>query len=135
MTVIDWDDSLSVNVVQIDNQHKQLVRILNQLFKEVESGKIDMDLSSTLHKLVEYTTYHFSTEENYFEKLNYELAEPHISLHNAFISKVGEFKGQLQENDPLLFADIIEYLVEWIVNHIKGADKAFTQCFNDNGVF
>ena len=70
MAFLDWDDSLSVNVTEIDDQHKKLIGTLNDLYDAMDDGKGNDVLGKILKELTDYTVYHFQTEENYFKKFN-----------------------------------------------------------------
>ncbi len=39
MALIDWDKSLSVNVEEIDQQHKKLIAMINELNEAMRNGK------------------------------------------------------------------------------------------------
>ena len=70
MVFMNWDESLSVHVKKIDDQHKKLIHIINRahdtnLLEDREEG------DKILNELLEFTRVHFSTEEKYFEKCNY----------------------------------------------------------------
>ena len=135
MAFIQWDDSFSVNVREIDQQHQKLVGMLND-FEERLRQDPNQAFQALLDSLVEYTQYHFSTEEKYFEKFSYSDARAHIEEHRKFVEKVLDVRSSFIKHGKLiLFFEITSFLKDWLTTHIKGSDKAYAKCFNDNGLF
>jgi hemerythrin len=71
MELIKWKDVFSVKVSEVDNQHKKLIGLINQLYDAMRVGKGREVLGSVLTELVNYTIYHFSTEERLFREYGY----------------------------------------------------------------
>ena len=88
MAFIDWDDSFSVKVKEIDAQHKRLVDMLNELYDAMRQGKGKEVLGKIIGGLIEYTDVHFKTEEKYFDKFGYPETEAHKKEHSDFVQKV-----------------------------------------------
>ncbi len=91
MAIITWNESLMVGIPDIDKQHQSLVVGINNLQDAMAQGKGKDFLEHLLDDMLAYSTIHFSTEENYFEKFNYDDAQQHIKEHRAFAKKVVEF--------------------------------------------
>ena len=134
MALMQWDDSFSVNVKEIDQQHQKLVGMLNEFYGHVgkDAGQA---FRALLDSLVEYTQYHFSTEEKYFKKFMYPDAANHADEHKEFTEKVLDVKNRLYQKKLVLSLEITTFLKDWLTHHIKGSDKAYGQFFNDNGLF
>ena len=74
MAFIDWADSYSVNVAEMDKQHQQLVSLINELHRAMMAARVESTLETvadevasmgkTLQELIDYTSYHFATEES-----------------------------------------------------------------------
>jgi hemerythrin-like metal-binding protein len=130
-----WKDEYSVNVKEIDEQHKGLFTIINSLIKENDSLSASEDhVKEIIGEIVAYKTNHFCTEENYFKKFNFEGAEEHITAHKTFETKVGEIQKQ-HEGDVMGFSyALVDFLEDWLVGHLMHMDKKYTQCFNANGL-
>jgi len=134
MGTITWNDSLSVKVLAIDQQHKKLVDMINELSDAMRSGKGRDVLSKIISGLILYTGTHFKTEEKYFDQFGYPEAEIHKKEHEAFVLKVLEFKKGFEKGDLNLTVEIMDFLSDWLQNHIKGSDKKYSQFFNDHGL-
>ncbi|MBP2134341.1 hemerythrin [Methanomicrobium sp. W14] len=134
MAYMNWSDDLSVQINEIDEQHKKLVSQINALHDGMRSGKGKDALEKTLKELAEYTQYHFGTEEKYMKKFGYPDYEKHKKEHDAFVAKVVDFQDSFSSGKLGLSIDVMKFLSGWITGHIKGTDKNYIDCFRENGV-
>jgi len=134
MALITWSDELSVNVDRIDGQHRQLVIMINDLNDAMKAGKGQEILNTILEKMVGYAEEHFILEEYYFEKFGYSEAATHKSEHDQFVKKVVKFISGFDSGKPLLTLEVIDFLKDWLIDHIKGSDQKYSVCFNENGL-
>lgn len=129
-----WSDELSVNITEIDEQHQNLINLINNLHEAMLERKGKEVLGDILDKLAAYTVYHFSTEENYMKKFEYIGFLSHKREHDAFVSKVESFIADYQANKLGISMDLMSFLKDWVSNHIKGTDKKYTNTFQKNGL-
>jgi len=136
MAYIKWEDSFSVGVKEIDEQHQKIIEIINRLEQMYENKDFkDFVLEDTLKELSEYANYHFETEEKYFQKFAYEKTESHVAMHNNYRDKIGELKIKyLEEKKQEVFFELSNYLHDWWLWHINNADKEYVECFQNNGL-
>ena len=134
MALIQWDDSLSVKVVEIDRQHQQLIEMINDLNNAMSHGKGKAVLGKIINGLVNYATTHFITEEKYFDKFGYPEAISHQKEHTDFVIKVSGFKDEFEKGNIALPMQIMGFLSDWLENHIKGSDQKFGPFFNEKGL-
>ena len=134
MAFLEWDDSFSVKVQEIDNQHHELVNMLNGLNDAMKAGKSKDNMGSILDGMVDYAAVHFALEEKYFDQFNYLKSFTHKKEHARFVKKVLEFKHGFDNGHMMLSLDVMSFLKEWLVSHIKGIDKDYIQCFTENGL-
>ena len=88
-----------------------------------------------MNELLDYACYHFSTEEELFKKHQYPETDYHILEHNGYINKVNDFiKCYVQKND-LEKQDLVNFLIEWIIVHIKDSDQEYARYFREKGIF
>jgi hemerythrin len=134
MPLITWDDSYSVNVEEIDLQHKKLISLINDLDEGMKSGKSKNILESIISELINYTKYHFDTEEKFFKEFNYPEAQMHEKEHNEFVKQIAEFHEQYENGKTLLSVDLMMFLKKWLTEHIKGTDQKYSAFFNEHGL-
>ena len=131
---ISWDDSYRVNVKQLDDEHKKLVVMINELHEAMQVGKGKEMLSGILGRMVTYVGSHFSNEEKYMEKFSYPDYEAHKKEHNDFVKKTLEFQQNFNDGKMGLSIEVMFFLKEWLLNHIKGSDQQYGPFFNEKGL-
>lgn len=132
--LMKWNDSYSVNVREIDAQHKQLFELVNELLDAMQKQKAQDIILKIINGLADYAVDHFKFEEKYFQQFNYPQTAEHVKEHEAFIKKVTEFKKGYEENPNLLTIQVLHFLRDWLKKHIKGTDKNYVAFFNQNGL-
>lgn len=134
MSLITWDESLSVNVAEIDSQHRKLVAMINELHDAMKSGKGKDVLGRILSGLISYTDSHFKAEEKYFAQFKYPDTAAHVKEHVAFVKKVTEFQTDFEGGRLTVSIDTLYFLRDWLQGHIKGTDKKYSAFFHENGL-
>ncbi len=134
MAIIQWSSSLSVGINEIDKQHERLVKLINDLNEAMRIGKGKEILSKIINELTTYALTHFSTEEKYFDKFQYLETKPHKGEHQAFVQKVSTFKKDFEEGRVGLTIPIMNFLSDWLQNHIMISDKKYAPFLIEKGV-
>lgn len=134
MAFINWDNSYSVGVAIIDNQHKRLVNIVNELNDAMGAGKGKEVLGKVLHELVQYVNTHFKTEEEYMVKYSYDEYEQHRYEHEKLTDEVKRFYEDFCANKAVLSIQIMNFLRNWLMDHILVKDKRFGKFLNEKGI-
>ena len=129
-----WDETYSVNVMKIDAQHKHLIDLVNELHAEMSKGQGKTVLGKTLGKLIDYTANHFATEETYFELYGYTDAAAHKKEHAALVDKVVAFRTDFSNGKVGISIEVMNFLRDWLRDHIKGSDKKYSTLFNSKGL-
>ena len=134
MALINWSSNLSVNIAEIDQQHKKLIDLINELNEAMKMGKGTNVSGKILNELVNYTLTHFKTEERYFAFYKYPDAEKHIQEHETFTIKVSDFVAGIEQNKLTFTLEMMRFLSEWLKKHIMGTDKQYSEFFNQKGL-
>ena len=92
-------------------------------------------VENALLDLKTYVAFHFAEEEKFFKKFQYEKAVEHIAQHHIYEEKINELHDRYSNGEQNMENEIIDFLDEWILNHINIADKQYTQCFHEHGLF
>jgi len=129
MDKIVWDQAFSVGVEEIDQQHKQLVEIINHLI-ELDGISVSSErISDTLTRMTEYADYHFTSEERMMQSAGYPGTEAHKLEHVAFMRKTAEFAlGTMSYNQTVPHA-LVTYLKDWLLDHILVSDMQYKPFF------
>ena len=134
MALVNWDGSFSVNVSEIDQQHKRLVMMINELSDAMKQGKGTDILGKIVNELISYTATHFKTEEKYFDQFGYPDTASHKKEHMDFVQKVSDFKDGFEKGQLTLSIEVMNFLSDWLQNHIKDTDMKYSQFFNEKGL-
>jgi len=132
---IQWNDEYSVNVKEIDKQHKNYFDILNKMYDFIYKQKSQSELKKVLDVLLEYADVHFKTEEEYFDKFNYKNSAEHKKEHQKFRDQMAVFYKKFAAGDLEITMELIDFLEDWLVYHVDLQDKKYIKCFNKHGLF
>jgi hemerythrin len=128
LTIAYWNDNMSVGIELIDNQHKNLIILTNQLFEACRRGgdKREAVFKEVMSRMVEYVSIHFTTEQELFERINYPDGEAHKREHDDLTFKVLESSKEYYGSGKSNIAnDLVKFLKDWILSHIAYSDKMF----------
>ena len=134
MPLIAWDQGFSVGVGSIDEQHKKLIGLLNDLHDAMRFGKGRDVLGKVLAELIDYTAYHFRTEEGLFAKYGYPEHAAHEREHRDLTRQAMELKERFERGDTAITIDVMNFLKDWLNDHILGSDKRYGPFLAGKGV-
>ena len=132
--LIRWSQNLSVGINSIDEQHKVLVDLINELYKQMHSGLGNDAVGATLGRLVDYTANHFKYEEKLFREHNYSEQSGHQELHNTLVGQIVQFQEEYARGEKDVSLELMEFLKEWLLTHIKKTDMAYSSFLISRGV-
>ena len=122
MKNIIWDESLSVDAGEIDEEHRRLIDLFNILSHSVAAGDAAEYIEAVLEELISCTIWHFRHEERLMLMYKYNGLEQHKSEHNDLIDSVRELQQKFHKENKQLTNEDIEYLEDWLTQHIIGQD-------------
>jgi len=124
-----WTSDFETGIRVIDEQHKTLFEIGNDLsLLIVKKGNTDHsdEILIKLDELLEYSKYHFSTEEDLFEKYHYQFTDDHKYQHQSFITYLDNIKfSEFKEEHERAVKNLVNYIAKWIFKHISNSDAKF----------
>jgi hemerythrin len=127
MTKVAWDKKLSIGIKLIDEQHKSLIKKLNDVSSAIENGLGEREITKTLEFLSEYADFHFSTEEKHMKENNYPGLAQQKMKHQEFMDTLSNLEQDFEEegSTSALSNAINDFLFNWLTSHIQGLDKEF----------
>jgi len=134
MLGIDWRETMSVGVEEIDKQHKQLVDTIQTLNQAIIAHEVENNLVVIFERLFDYMNNHFATEEMYFDKFHYLEAEEHKAAHDFFKERVIEMHEKINKDIHELSLELVAFLEFWLVGHVMVMDKKYVDCFHEHGL-
>lgn len=136
MVAIKWDESLSVGVDLIDEQHKMLIDRINDISAAIERHHAAPKIIKTLDFLIEYTDFHFGTEEKHMVKNHYPGYEGHKKAHDDLKTTLGHLEEDFMEEGATedLAGSINVFLVNWLIKHIHAVDTEFGRFLREQDI-
>lgn len=134
MALIAWSDSLAVKVKGLDEQHQELVRMINGLHDAMKAGTGKQVLTGLVDQLKDYARVHFKAEEELLRKHRYPDLATHRSEHEKFIAQVLDFEQAFTSGGAVLTMEVMNFLKNWLVGHIQGTDQKYSPFLNQQGI-
>ncbi len=128
-----WYDNYNIGVEQVDKQHRQLAKTIKKLQKSLTQGRFTPETGETLKFLVDYTKHHFAEEEALMEDIGYEEIDHHRKLHKKLVNQVVEILLNLKKGKQIDAYELIDFLTEWLTNHIVHEDKKIGKAIERQG--
>ena len=134
MDYFQWSDELSVGNSLIDQDHKELVNLVNELHQAVQDGKSNETLGRILQALFTYTQEHFQREELLMEHINYVDKEAHLDQHKKLIDQVVVLQDAFDRGRVEVANNTAELLRYWLTHHIMRTDKKLSLAIAASGL-
>ena len=131
---LKWKSDYSVGIASIDLQHQKLIELINSLQTAVDYSTGEHFERRALDELVDYTKTHFRYEEGLMEKNGYADFESHCSEHARMIARVDQVLESYHRDQHGALQEALDFLKDWLINHINGTDKQYSQFLIDKGV-
>ena len=124
---IKWVPLYETKHKLIDSQHKELVNIVNELYTATTNSGPNSNEAfiKSIKKCIDYTQYHFATEEKIMDLINYSDAKNHKAMHKSFYLEIVDQIRKYEEGQPFVANKFIKILKDWLLEHIGFQDKKF----------
>jgi len=134
MALITWNENFSINITEIDSQHKKLIELINELHEAMKVAKGKDVMGNILSELVNYTVYHFGTEEKLFQKHGYPEYATHKKRHDDLTKQVKDTADKFNKGGNIITVEVMSFLKDWLQNHILTVDKRYAPFLSSKGV-
>ena len=134
MPLVTWDETYSVRVKKLDEQHQKLFALLNALHEAMRQGSGQAAVRETLHELATYTVTHFRAEEELMRKANYLGFAAHQAEHQRFVAKVQQLTEDLAAGRNVSSMQVVGFIKDWLAGHILKTDRSYSAHLNAQGV-
>jgi hemerythrin len=134
MAIFAWNESYSVRVRQMDEQHQKLFEIINSLAEAMRIGKGDDVVRDTVEQMAVYTRTHFLQEEVLMRQTGYPALPAHQEQHRKLMAEVEQYKRALEEGRSASSVSLLNFVRQWLMHHIRDSDKAYSDHLNAHGI-
>ena len=128
---IVFDSEHYVGITEIDEQHRELVRLVNRLNGAIKNREGDEVLHKLFDDLLSFTGFHFATEHRLMEQYGYVEIARHDGEHAMLVNEAEHLQTRLSQGGELL---ALQSIKDWLLNHIKYADKPLGKFLIGKGV-
>jgi hemerythrin-like metal-binding protein len=118
----------------MDDQHINLVKILNELHAAMLKGQAQSVAGPLFKKLTNYVLEHFSSEERLMETTKFPRLAEHRAEHQDLTCKAAEFVDRYEQGDQTMYPQLLRFVRDWQQDHMLTVDKQYTQWLNEHGV-
>lgn len=125
MEKIIWDDSFSVGVEVLDQQHRQIVEVINRLLEEPQEGFDADQIARILDDLTKFVHLHFRMEEGLLAQHGYPDLQVQQAEHREFRVELASLCMGSMKNHTVVPINALLYLKEWWVDHILVKDMQY----------
>jgi hemerythrin-like metal-binding protein len=135
MPIVTWCDEYSVNVEEIDIQHKKILELVNNLHASVENRLDKQELERLLIELVDFTRMHFTTEEQLMKKYDYPELVKHQNEHNILLQHLDNLVAAVSRGKYPTFYSDYDVSSDWALIHISETDKRLGAFLNAKNIY
>ncbi len=129
---VPWTPAMSTGVDDMDDQHKVLFRLINELHASLKSGSDDKVLADILQELTDYTDKHFHEEEVMLDSIGYPKLHQQQKLHKQFVDKLNELIAGQKSGKMMVGLDALQFLKKWLTVHIQKIDHEYGPYVNSH---
>ncbi len=128
-----WSPDYSVHIKTIDDQHRELVNILNRLFVAVSKREGEKVIAEILDALMSYTQTHFALEERLMRRAKYNDLESHMEEHRRLLEKLDQLCNKHLIQEKPIYFEMLSFLKTWLKEHIQGVDTQYSAALQQAG--
>lgn len=129
MNLLTWTEDYNTGITEIDDQHMQLVALINRLHDALVARRRTGDVGAVLDELVDYTKVHFAVEECLQRIFEYQGYDEHKAIHDAIIAQLTGFQRRFRAGDAHVGMELLLFLKEWLFEHISKVDQDYVPTF------
>lgn len=131
---IVWTNAHLVEIDVIDDDHRRLVLLFNELLAACTAGVDSSIIKRVLDATITLTEEHFAREEKLLEAAGYPRLEAHRQEHRVLLKQLLSFGGQLTGGAPMsVDPNVAGFLREWAIRHILGHDQDYVAYLRRSG--
>ncbi|MEZ8099375.1 bacteriohemerythrin [Vibrio bivalvicida] len=131
--LMEWSAQLDIGLDEINRQHQTLLHLINELYYLLKHNYGLSSIKRVVQGLIDYTANHFAYEEILFEQIDYAQTKDHIEKHQHLVKQVLEFQSRVERGEEI-GDELMEFLKNWLRQHILGEDKAYVEAFKNNNL-
>lgn len=134
MGKIQWSDELGMGVKELDEQHRELIRIVNELIEAAAAKRGGAVIEDIVKQLREYSVVHFRAEEDFMASIDYPGRSAQVQAHADLKREVKEFQRRIYERTEISAREVLEFMKGWLLNHVLTYDRELAKFVAEQSV-
>lgn len=135
MAYMTWSNDLSVGVTQFDEEHRQLIGLINEMHDQVRGGTTNEALGRISDRVIATLLAHLDHEERCFDELHYPRAGMHRATHENLRTRINALRSEIGRKDSSQLArEMLLFLRESLLDHIQEEDRNYSEYLNEQGL-
>ncbi len=134
MAFINWGEAYILHIDEMDQQHKQLADIVNEIYLHVSNNDLDYVANNAIYRLVALVKHHFETEEEMMMQVNYPEIDEHKKVHRELVDQIVAIAGKIRVELLLNPIDVLAFLRAWLNDHLLEEDTRFAHYLVKSGL-
>ena len=134
MALMTWSGKYSVGVDDLDNQHKDLMKVLNELHAASMRGEAQKVAGPLIRQIVSIASEHFAAEEKLMESTEYPGLARHRAKHRELAGKIAEFVSRHEKGDATVYVQLLYFIRDWQTKHMETEDREYAPWLSAHGV-
>jgi hemerythrin len=134
MALMTWRNQYSVGVETLDDQHKSLMKALNELHAASMRGQAQKVAGPLLSQLVSLASGHFSAEEKLMESIKFPGLALHRAKHKELAGMIAEFVTRHEKGDTTVYTQLLYFMRDWQTKHMQTEDQDYAGWLRAHGV-
>jgi methyl-accepting chemotaxis protein len=132
--LIDSTDSMKNDISELNEQHIRIIELADAVYIGLRTEKPKKDVKESLKMLVDFSAWHFSNEERYFDEFAFKNRKEHAQKHKEFHDKLTLFSKQFQAGKVKFYDETMQYIKNWIETHFVEDDQTYVELFKSKGL-
>lgn len=131
---MEWRDSYRVDIAAIDQQHQGIVAMINEVHEAMLRQAPPIFINTVIRKLIAYAEEHFTFEEQCMELCGFKALAQHTCSHREMMKQIVRFEESIVTGHPEDYQKLLDFLMDWLRNHILRTDKEYVETLHNSGL-
>jgi len=126
--IISWSEKYATGIETIDVQHKELVKLTNQLHIacSTRDDVLHTVFKDAMSNMVKYVRFHFTAELKLLKAIEYPDFDNHKKMHESLVKDILEAASEYNDGKKFVPNNFVRTLKDWVFGHIAVYDKLYS---------
>jgi len=122
MVLIEWRPEYSVGVPAVDEEHRELIDLINELHDSLHREGSKMDVMDFLGELYARIAAHFALEERIMRESGYDEFADHKQDHERLLDDIRDLMDGFEDGNYVDVESFARRLDHWFSDHFRTKD-------------